>query len=155
VDVKVLIKEVYELFKSPGLKKKNVRYSLDCQSCSGRRLYTDKGRLQQILVNLFGNATKFTLTGYVKISGHTVEVPDGEELVISIEDSGIGIQMDKLDAVFERFRQADKSTKKHFGGTGLGLAISKGLTELLGGRIEVSSKPQEGSTFRVIFPLET
>ncbi len=154
VDLKSLISEVYELFMSPGLRKPDVQYILNCESCMGRRLYTDAGRLRQILINLFGNATKFTQSGHVTMGCWLREGENGDEAVISVEDTGIGISAEKLDAIFERFRQADSNTTRHFGGTGLGLAISKGLTELLGGHIEVVSSPMEGSTFRVVFPLK-
>lgn len=152
-DVRSLISEVYELFQAPGLKKQNVHYVLDCDKCSERLLLTDAGRLRQILINLFGNATKFTQSGHVIMGCRILGNGEGQELVISVEDTGIGIPAEKLETVFERFRQADRNTKRHFGGTGLGLAISRGLTELLGGRMEVESKPMKGSTFRVIFPI--
>jgi len=154
IDIKAIIKEVYELFMSPGLRKKNVQYVLDCDSLGEIMVYTDPGRLRQVLVNLFGNATKFTQSGYVRLGCRFIDGKDGREIVILVEDTGIGIPAEKISAVFERFRQAENTTKRHFGGTGLGLAISKGLTELLGGRIEVTSKPQEGSTFKVIFPIK-
>jgi len=153
VDLQALIREVHELFLSPGLNKNNIFVGIDCQSVESVRLYTDSGRLKQILVNLFGNALKFTSSGHVIIGCRLRNGLDGPEVAISINDTGIGISADKLEAIFERFRQADRSTKKFFGGTGLGLAISKGLTELLGGRIEVVSKLKIGSTFSVIFPL--
>jgi signal transduction histidine kinase len=154
IDVRVLVNDVYQLFMSPGLRKENVTYAKKCKCDGEMNLYTDRGRLHQVLVNLFGNATKFTQHGQVAIGCHPRKGVNGEEMVIFIEDTGIGIPQEKLDTIFERFRQADRNTKKNYGGTGLGLAISKGLTELLGGRIEVSSKPLVGSVFSVIFPLE-
>lgn len=153
VDIKSLLCEIYELFMAPGLKKLNVQYILDCEADGNIRLFTDEGRLRQILINLFGNAAKFTMTGSVRLGCRVLDAPDGPELVISVEDTGLGIPNEKIDAIFERFRQADSITTRHYGGTGLGLAISKGLTELLGGRIEVFSKPREGSTFKAIFPM--
>jgi signal transduction histidine kinase len=154
IDVRILVNDVYQLFMSPGLRKENVLYVKNCKCDCEMNLFTDRGRLHQVLVNLFGNATKFTQHGQVTIGCHARSGVNGEEMVISIEDTGIGIPSEKLDAIFERFMQADRNTKKNYGGTGLGLAISKGLTELLGGRIEVSSKPLVGSVFSVIFPLE-
>jgi signal transduction histidine kinase len=154
IDIKGIINDVYELFMSPGLRKKNVHYLLDCDSPGEIMVYTDPGRLRQILINLFGNATKFTQSGHVMLGCRMLQTENGREVAVMVEDTGIGIAPEKLAAIFERFRQAENTTKRRFGGTGLGLAISKGLTELLGGRIEVTSKPQEGSTFKVIFPVK-
>ncbi len=109
----------------------------------------DPTRLRQVLVNLMGNAVKFTEKGEVVL---TVEREPGRSepgcLRCSVRDTGIGIPKDKLESVFERFTQADTSTTRKYGGTGLGLAISKRLVELMGGRIWVESEPGQGSTFR-------
>jgi len=108
----------------------------------------DAPRLQQVLLNLLSNAVKFTEQG-----GVTVQVEQGQaseagcRLRISVTDTGIGIAPGQLDAVFERFNQADGSVSRRFGGTGLGLAISKRIIELMGGRIGVTSREGHGSTF--------
>src|SRR5207244_2289495 len=108
----------------------------------------DPGRLRQVIVNLVGNAIKFTERGQVLVQ---IEVDrsaaDGHWLHYFVSDSGIGIPKEKQRAVFEPFRQADGSTTRRFGGTGLGLAISSTLVELMGGRIWLESAPLEGSTF--------
>jgi CheY-like chemotaxis protein/HPt (histidine-containing phosphotransfer) domain-containing protein len=108
----------------------------------------DPGRLRQVLVNLVGNAIKFTERGQVLVQ---VEVEsrsgDGAVLHYFVSDSGIGIPEDKQRAIFEPFEQADGSTTRRFGGTGLGLAISSTLVELMGGRMWLESAPHEGSTF--------
>ena len=108
----------------------------------------DPGRLRQVLVNLVGNAIKFTERGQILVQ---VEVSskseDGTELHYFVSDSGIGIPADKQRAIFEPFRQADGSTTRRFGGTGLGLMISSTLVQLMGGRIWLDSAPHEGSTF--------
>ncbi len=108
----------------------------------------DPGRLRQVIVNLVGNAIKFTDRGQVLVQ---VEVesssPDATMLHYFVSDSGIGIPADKQQAIFEPFKQADGSTTRRFGGTGLGLTISSTLVELMGGRIWLESAPHEGSTF--------
>jgi len=118
-------------------------------------LIGDPTRLQQVLLNLLGNAVKFTESGKVSLrvdrDGDT-SVPTA--LRFTISDSGIGIPNEKLDQVFERFSQADSSTTRRFGGSGLGLTISKRLVELMGGRIWVESSVGEGSVFSFAVPFE-
>ncbi|MBL8174952.1 MAG: response regulator, partial [Bryobacterales bacterium] len=109
----------------------------------------DALRLRQVLLNLLGNALKFTDAGGVTVN---VSRPGGEELRISVEDSGIGISAAKLAVVFDPFRQADGSVARRYGGTGLGLAISSRLVQLMGGHIGVSSEMGKGSTFTVHLP---
>ena len=111
-------------------------------------LIGDPGRLRQIIVNLVGNAIKFTETGEILIQCE-VESKDEESILLhfAVSDTGIGIPEDKLDTIFESFRQVDGSITRKFGGTGLGLSISKQLTEIMGGRIWVESELGKGSTF--------
>lgn len=127
-------------------------------------LIGDPVRLQQILINLIGNATKFTEKGEICLevgrkSMAPSEQPDQSEieLLFSVTDTGIGIPPDRIDSIFESFRQADSSTTRKHGGTGLGLSISKMLVELMGGRIWVESELGKGSTFNssVKFPIQT
>jgi signal transduction histidine kinase/CheY-like chemotaxis protein len=108
----------------------------------------DPTRLRQVLLNLIGNAIKFTDRGHILVRVE-VESRDAEGVVLqcAVTDSGIGISPDKQRAIFEPFRQADQSTTRQYGGTGLGLSISLALVELMGGRMWVESVPQEGSTF--------
>jgi signal transduction histidine kinase/ActR/RegA family two-component response regulator len=109
----------------------------------------DPTRLRQILSNLISNALKFTEAGEIRVElTHA-----SDELQLAVIDSGIGIAEDALDAVFQRFTQADTSATRRFGGTGLGLAICRELAELMGGAITAASRPGEGSTFRLILPL--
>ena len=108
----------------------------------------DSGRLKQVLINLVGNAVKFTSQGSVSLLAH-VESEDAETVVItfSVEDTGIGIPADRQASLFSPFTQVDGSVTRKYGGTGLGLAISRRLVELMGGRIGVESRPGAGSTF--------
>jgi CheY-like chemotaxis protein/anti-sigma regulatory factor (Ser/Thr protein kinase) len=111
---------------------------------------SDPTRLRQVLVNLVGNAVKFTKVGTVTLRLLAVqESVDGPRLAIEVEDSGIGIPANKLETIFEPFAQADNSTTRRFGGTGLGLAIARRLARGLGGDLVVESVVGQGSTFRL------
>ena len=109
----------------------------------------DALRLNQILVNLIGNAIKFTRHGSVQVSVKRA----GDRLLFAIRDTGIGMTQEQVERLFTAFEQADGSTTREFGGTGLGLAISRQLAKLMGGDIEVSSTPGQGSCFTVLLPL--
>lgn len=111
-------------------------------------IHTDLARVQQILKNLLSNACKFTKQGSVTLRVTTEE----EGVSFSVEDTGIGIAEDKLDSIFEAFRQADGRISRGYGGTGLGLTISRDLAKRLGGEIRVTSKLGEGSQFRLKLP---
>ena len=140
---------------APRAHEKNL--SLACEIAPGvsNDLVGDPTRLRQVLLNLLGNAIKFTEAGNVTLK---VE-PDADGSVptalrFTVSDTGIGIANDKLINVFERFSQADSSTTRRFGGSGLGLTISKRLVEVMGGRIWVASEVDKGSTFGFVVPFE-
>ena len=120
----------------------------------------DPGRLRQILINLVGNAIKFTEQGSIVVRIQTAPAtaePDNSLIQIEVQDSGIGIPADKLAHIFDAFSQADTSTTRKYGGTGLGLTISNRLVELMGGRMWVTSQVNSGSTFHftVQLPADT
>jgi two-component system, NarL family, sensor histidine kinase BarA len=115
------------------------------------KIYSDAGRIQQILYNLLSNAVKFTPEGgLVELR---LTMADDQRIAIAVRDTGIGIPADKLSEVFEKFRQLDESMTREHSGTGLGLAISKELTGLLGGTITVTSEIDKGSEFTVVLPV--
>ena len=111
----------------------------------------DPQRLRQVLLNLAGNAVKFTEAGGVAIEAR----PAGNGVEIAVSDTGIGIPPDALPHVFDEFRQADSSTTRRYGGSGLGLSIARRLVDLHGGTIHVESAPGAGSTFVVELPAAT
>ena len=116
----------------------------------------DPGRLRQVILNLIGNAVKFTEKGEVvlKVESQLLE-DNGSTVHFMVSDTGIGIKPEKLDTIFESFSQADTSTTREFGGTGLGLTISRRLVEMMGGRIWVNSAPGKGSCFHFTARLAT
>ena len=124
-------------------------------------MLTDPKRLQQILKNLLSNAFKFTEQGSVTIriapiSDRPTVLTDSQTalLAFAVTDTGVGIAPEKQAVVFEAFQQADGTTSRKYGGTGLGLSISRELAQLLGGRIELTSQPGQGSTFTLVLPVE-
>jgi len=118
-------------------------------------LLGDPGRLQQILINLIGNAVKFTDSGHIEVGAKLVNRLERQvELCFSVSDTGIGIPEEKQQHIFGSFSQADSSTTRKFGGTGLGLSICSRLVEMMGGRIWVESELGQGSTFRFTVILE-
>jgi two-component system sensor histidine kinase/response regulator len=142
------VHEVAELLAKPAQDKGLellVRYDAACP----RKIVADPGRVRQVILNLVGNAVKFTSVGHVlvDVSARPSVQPDHAILRVAITDTGIGIAPEKLPLLFQKFSQADASTTRHFGGTGLGLAISRQLVELMGGHVGVNSEAGKGSTF--------
>src|SRR6185436_1854073 len=118
-------------------------------------LIGDPGRLRQVLVNLAGNAIKFTEQGEIVVRVELEEERDGHvRLHFSVRDTGIGVPADKVDTIFEAFMQADNSTTRRYGGTGLGLAITRRLVEMMGGWIWLESEAGRGSTFHFTVRFE-
>jgi signal transduction histidine kinase/HPt (histidine-containing phosphotransfer) domain-containing protein len=119
-----------------------------------RALRGDPARLRQVLLNIVGNAVKFTDTGSVRVTAERVDAAAGVKLRVTVEDTGIGIPREVQPHLFEEFAQADVSVARRFGGTGLGLAISKRIVSAMGGDIGVVSAPGQGSTFWFTVSLE-
>ncbi|HEY0136798.1 MAG TPA: ATP-binding protein, partial [Nannocystis sp.] len=117
-------------------------------------LVMDRTKLKQIALNLLSNACKFTHDGQVRLSVHRTRGPGGEWLHLKVEDSGIGIPQERLEELFQPFRQADESTTRKYGGTGLGLSISRHYCQMMRGSIQAVSSPGGGSTFSVQLPVD-
>lgn len=132
--------------------EKGVNFVFDYSEVEGQEFYGDEKRLRQILINLIGNALKFTEKGGVSVKAYYELREEDEFLRVDVSDTGIGIAPENFDLVFERFKQADSSVSRKYGGTGLGLPISKNLSQLMGGDIFLSSELNKGSTFSLIIP---
>lgn len=153
-DPRALVDEVATLLR-PRAADKGVTMTVAHDAGVPSRLLGDAGRIRQILVNLAGNAVKFTEHGRIELASAARARRDGRvDLLLAVRDTGIGIPPEALPTLFDRFTQADSGIARHFGGSGLGLAISRELAELMGGAIEVDSRAGEGSSFRVALPLE-
>ena len=145
-----LVEGMVELL-GPRAQAKGVEIASDIDDRIPERVIGDPARLRQVLLNLAGNAIKFTESGGVSV---VVEPgPGRDEIVFEVRDTGIGIAPDEQARIFLEFEQADRGSARRFGGTGLGLAISKRIVERMGGRIEVESAPGAGSMFRAIVTL--
>jgi len=148
-DVRTVIEESLQLV-APSARPKDVELTYTVDDAVPAVLLGDAGRLRQILVNLLGNAVKFTDAGEINLTV-TAQVLEGRryEAHFAVRDTGIGIPADRLERLFKSFSQVDTSTTRRYGGTGLGLAICKRLSELMGGGIWVESELGKGSTFHV------
>jgi signal transduction histidine kinase/FixJ family two-component response regulator len=153
-DLAEVIDNVAAMFKIPA-REKGVVVTCTIDSRIPKRIMGDSNRLRQVLVNLAGNAMKFTEQGGIDIRVDYEREAAGQMVSrFSVHDSGIGIPADRVEAIFEKFTQADGSTTRKYGGTGLGLAICLQLVELMGGRLAVESEVGKGSTFYFVIPLE-
>lgn len=143
-----LVDGVKNLFL-PQAMERSLQFEVELADDLPVSLFSDRQRLEQILKNLLANAFKFTEKGSVTLR---VEKRGDDQLAFAVRDTGIGIAPEQQAAIFEAFRQADGTTNRRYGGTGLGLSISRELANLLGGEIEVQSRPGAGSTFTLVVP---
>jgi PAS domain S-box-containing protein len=156
VDVEIMDCSVNDLLSTindlmgPKIIEKDIDFKVAFDGPVPRQIRSDPMRLRQCLINLIGNAAKFTETGHIHVRVSAQDGAQGPEIRFDVEDTGIGIPEDRQDSIFESFSQADSSTSRRFGGTGLGLTITSKLAELLGGSLSVTSKPGQGSVFSLI-----
>ena len=135
-------------------QQKGLQLQMELSDAIPQRLVGDQFRIKQILLNLMGNAVKFTHAGSITVSANLLQQHSGSAVVaINVVDTGIGIAPAAIDKIFEAFVQEDGTTSRKFGGTGLGLTISRALTDLLGGTITVESRQGVGSHFTLTLPL--
>ncbi len=145
-DLRVCVEQVLDMFAARCAEKR-IELGMFCGTDLPSMVAGDSTRLRQVLVNLVGNAVKFTEQGGVTVSISSVAEAGGHRLTFTVEDSGIGIPAERMNRLFKSFSQVDASTTRRFGGTGLGLAISSRLVELMGGEITVTTELGRGSRF--------
>ncbi len=155
-DLHVAASEVADLLVT-NAEEKGVELVVRCAPKAPKRVIGDPGRVRQVLMNLAGNAIKFTDRGHVMIEIEGAENDGRAEMEILVHDTGIGISDEAQKTLFDSFTQADSSTRRRYGGTGLGLAISRSLVHLMGGEMRVESALDRGSTFsfRLDLPVDS
>ncbi|WP_255586650.1 ATP-binding protein [Hephaestia mangrovi] len=151
MDVCAVLTDVARIWQDQA-RERGLEFVLALDDCPAH-VMGDAARLRQVVFNLLSNAIKFTEHGRITLSGNTTDTATGKMVRIAVGDTGIGIAPEKLDEVFESFRQADASTTRRFGGTGLGLAICRNLARAMGGDVSVESAVGKGTTFTVDLPL--
>lgn len=144
---------VDETVMALGPSTSNVQFDIDVQPGIGS-MAGDVTRLRQCLLNVLGNALKFTETGSIRLKVSVDFEGESDCVTFEVADTGIGMTPDQLGRLFDTFVQADVSTTRRFGGSGLGLVITRSLTRLMGGEVVVESEPNVGSTFKLIFPRD-
>ena len=154
-DLDLGLRDILTLFKARA-DEKSIELQYRYDENLPKHFSYDSGRLSQVLTNLIGNAIKFTENGIVAlhIQGNAGADKSKHNLEIRITDTGVGISEEKLNIIFDKFTQAESSTTRKFGGTGLGLAISRKIVEAMDGRLSVTSKLGEGSSFLIEVPFD-
>lgn len=154
VDLNKTFDEIGKIFKQK-FESKNIKFILDISNDFPKYILIDEIRIRQILLNLVGNAIKFTDQGYIKISSSCTYYDSNDfskfNILMSVEDTGIGIPEEDQSLIFESFRQKSGQDERKYGGTGLGLSITKKLVGMMNGNIYIESVPDKGSTFFVEF----
>ncbi len=154
-DIYMLASDIDRMFR-PGAQAKGLGFRVDTAPDLPANLVGDEAKIRQVLTNLVGNAIKFTSQGWVVVKIEAASSVNGKEgdllLRLTVKDTGPGIETDELERIFLPFEQLPRSSQK--GGTGLGLAISKKLAQIMGGRLEVKSRPGHGSAFMLEIPVQ-
>lgn len=148
-----LIETAADLLRPQALAK-GLAFDLSCDASARMQLHGDPVRLNRVLLNVIGNAIKFTSDGRIGLRAAIARHQAGYQLRLTVEDTGIGIAPEMHERIFEDFVQADDSVARRFGGTGLGLAIARRLARLMGGDLTVESTPGSGSAFHLVMPLK-
>jgi len=151
-DLVAMLEEVTGVMNNLA-ENKSINLILDTSEITNNNVSSDPLRIKQVILNIIGNAIKFTDSGEIVIKASIEENDQGALFTCSITDTGLGIEPNKIDAIFGSFSQADTSTTRHYGGTGLGLSISKRLCNMLDGNITVTSEFGVGSCFTIRLPL--
>ncbi len=153
VSLDTLFSETHHLFKT-RLAQKKLQFFIQIDADMPDYLCLDEIRIRQVLTNLIENAVKFTKKGHIRLCAriHAKQYPKNLDLVLRVEDTGMGIPKDKHELIFESFEQENADISRKYGGTGLGLAITKRLVELMQGQITLDSRPGEGSVFEILLP---
>jgi signal transduction histidine kinase/CheY-like chemotaxis protein len=149
-DLRTLLEQSLLVVRSL-ITKKGLGSSITIKEEFEGEYYGDMIRIKQVLINILGNAVKFTDEGRIDMQA---AVHGNDDLMITIKDTGVGIDKEQQELIFERFYQIDGSSERQHGGTGLGLAISHSIISLMGGRIELDSEPGVGSEFKIILPIK-
>jgi signal transduction histidine kinase/HPt (histidine-containing phosphotransfer) domain-containing protein len=148
-----LIESAADLLRPQALAK-GLAFDLSCDGSARMHAHGDPVRLNRVLLNVIGNAVKFTSDGRIGLRATIARQPSGYQLRLTVDDTGIGIAPEMHERIFEDFVQADDSVARRFGGTGLGLAIARRLARLMGGDLTVESTPGSGSAFHLVMPLK-
>lgn len=152
VNVRDIFKDLEQIFQMKA-EQKNIEFSVELNNKIPSTLIIDETRVRQVLLNLIGNAVKFTHQGYVKLTIDCINENIDEsklDLVFEVKDSGIGIPYEQQELIFQPFKQQEEQNTRKYGGTGLGLTITKRLVEMMNGKILLESEPGKGSSFKVI-----
>jgi signal transduction histidine kinase/CheY-like chemotaxis protein len=151
-DLAAMLEEVTAVMKNLA-EKKSINLMLDTSEITYNKVNSDPLRIKQVILNIIGNAIKFTDSGEISIKANIVKNDHEAIFTCSITDTGLGIDQNKIDTIFGSFSQTDASTTRHYSGTGLGLSISKRLCNMLEGDITLTSEIGVGSCFTIILPL--